>query len=557
MFQKLSIKLKLIVLSGLAVSALLAAILIGSFGIRSGIDGVHVIGRNHLPAVLALQRLKAAQTALKSSTYEAALWENDTDAQDQFAQIAKDKKLIWSNIPEIRRAFESIPKSADEQALWEAFDAEWKTWQGYDEKIVATIEALAANRDVGRQKELYQRYFVLGGQQRKSYLAAENLLNQVMEAEAKNVEAETRRAEAETYLAQRTIVAVGVAAVVVLLALAFLITVSILKQLGGEPSIAVAITRRIAQGDLTIDVPLQAGDDDSLLAALDSMRKHLRDLIAHVLASSDQLSNSAKSLIEDVGRVEYNGVAENRAADLTASSVQSITGRVEQIGNSAATARELSAKASQYSEEGRSVIDTAANAMGNIATTVAESSVLIEELGGYSEQISSILDVIKGITKQTNLLALNASIEAARVGEQGRGFMIVAEEVRKLSDRTTESAQEITTMITNIQSRVADAVVSMQSAKASVEQGAALTGSANKAMNDIHAGADSTSCAVIDIASQLQESSRDLTEIENSMSNIVTMVERSMESVTTMANSARNVGLLAGQLAQSMHRFKI
>lgn len=557
MFQKLSIRLKLILLSGLAVSALLAAILIGTLGIRSGIDGVEVIGRSHLPAVLALQRIKEAQTALKSSTFETGLWENHTDAQHQFAQIAKDKKLIWSKIPASWQAFEAIPKSAEEMALWNKFVVEWETWKAYDEKIIATIQALAENKDAAMQKSLYQKYFALGAQQRPSYLATEALLDQVMESKGRNVEIETHRAEQETRMAQRIITVVGASAVIALLALALIITRSIVRQLGGELSDAVAITRQMAQGDFTVNVPLRSDDRHSLLAALDNMRQNLRELVLQIHDSSGLLTASAKSLIDDVARVERNGEAENHAAELTANSVQLIAGQVEQIGSSAETARNLSEQASRYSQEGRAVIETAANAMSNISSTVSESSELIEQLGSYSEQISAIVDVIKDITKQTTLLALNASIEAARVGEQGRGFMVVAEEVGKLSSRTIESTQEITSMILNIQHRVTAAVDSMQSAKSSVEQGASLAVSATKAMVDIHAGADNTSNAVINIASQLQESSRNLAEIESSVGNIVTKVAHNMDSVRTMANSAHSVEDLAARFVQSIHRFKV
>ncbi len=153
--------------------ALLAVILTGFLGIRSGVDGVKEIGRNRLPSVIALQAIREAQLGLKSSNFEVGLWENDTDAKDQFEAIAKDKQLYWKTIDGAWNDYQSIPKAAEELALWDVLVKEWAAWKKIDLEILGLINDLASNKEASKQKALFQRYFMLGGEQRKSYLAAE------------------------------------------------------------------------------------------------------------------------------------------------------------------------------------------------------------------------------------------------------------------------------------------------------------------------------------------------------------------------------------------------
>jgi methyl-accepting chemotaxis protein len=332
MLNNASLRFKLVLLSGLGIIMLLLMAITGILGISNGIDGVQEIGRNRLPSVLALQKIKELQIGLKSSTFEVALWENDTEAQDMFADIAKDKKRLWKNVDDAWKAYESIAKSSAETDLWNKFTVEWNIWKKTDEEVIKLIDDLVGNKDAAKQKAIYQKYYELGGQQRKSYLAAEKLLNQVVEFNAHNVESVTQQAETTTRLAQKIMMGGAAVAIVLTLVLALAITGSILRQMGGEPSEAVIITKRIAGGDLTVPI---RGDENSLLGSLASMQSHLRDLISEVLHSADELSHSARTLADDVARVAHNGKEELDAANSTAGEVQNIASCVQHMGDSA------------------------------------------------------------------------------------------------------------------------------------------------------------------------------------------------------------------------------
>ena len=557
MFDTMSLRLKLILFSVLALTGLITVGLTGVVGIRSGIEGVQQIGRERLPSVIALQALREAQIALKSSTYEVALWENDSEAQEQFAVIAQEKRKTWTRIESAWNDYEKIPKSAEENDSWGKFVQDWTTWKKFDRQTIELIEQLANNKEASKQHAYFEKYFLLGGQQRPSYLAAEKLLNQVLNINAHQVAQETERAEKSTQLAQTIMLLVGSTAVLTVVGLSLLITSNILRQMGGDPALAVQAARAIAQGDLRADIPVKPGDNESLLASIAYMQDQLRSLISQILQSADQLLARASHLTDDVKLMSERGAAEVDAAGSTARAVEEITSQVQHIGESAESARNLSEEAGKLSHDGQKVADHAATEMVSTLDSVRESAELIQKLGVYSNEISTVVGVIKEVADQTNLLALNAAIEAARAGEQGRGFAVVADEVRKLAERTGKSTQDISNMISNIQSAISAAVSSMRSGQQRVEEGVDLVHSAATKMEQIHAGARDASHAVIKITDALHTSSDNLQEITNLMSNIVSMVTHNGSSMQTMSSSATHIAELASQLEQLAHRFKI
>ncbi len=557
MLSRASLKLKLLLLSGLGMMALTAAVLTGVLGIRSGIEGVREIGRDRLPSVLALQALRQSQIALKASTYEAGLWERDTESQDQFATIARDKQRAWAQIGDVWQRYESIPKSAEEAQLWSKFGLEWDRWKKIDHDIIELILALAANKDAAMQAELFQKYFMLGAEQRKYYQSSEQLLDEVLALNAKHVQDETQRAEHTTTLAQTIMVSVGAAAIVALLALALAITTHILREMGGEPAAAVGVTRRIAEGDLSMPVPLRPGDQTSLLASLSQMQAQLRSLIGHVRESADELSQSSRDLARDASQVAHSDAEKGAAATATAAAVEEITGRLVHISESAQTARGLSDQAGALSSQGESVVDAAATEMERISSSVRESSDQLQKLGEQSNEISNIADVIKTIADQTNLLALNAAIEAARAGEHGRGFAVVADEVRRLAESTAASTDKITSTIRAIRAGVAESAARMLGVRDQVDSGVMGMRAASTTMGSIRSGAQDANTAVGRITESLQDGNRKLREIRIRMDNIVGMVAESTGSVQTIATSAQSMDQMATHLVAAVQRFKI
>ncbi|MFO1381088.1 MAG: methyl-accepting chemotaxis protein [Chitinivorax sp.] len=557
MLANLSLRLKLALLSALGGAALLVTLFFAVLGINSGIKGIDEIGRVHFPSAIQLQKLRELQIALRSGTYETALWENDYEAQERFAQIARDKRALWQQVNKVWRAYEAIPTGAEETALWRKFAPEWDKWRKVDEKVIALLDELAANKDAARQKQHFETYLLLGGEQVGLFQEAEALLAQLSAQNQRDVEAVTAQAERETQRTRDIMFGVSAVALTVPLLLALMISRSILRQMGGDPAVAEGIVRRIASGDLSTAVPLLPGDSSSLLASMAHMQAELRTLIGQVLENARQLSAAVAEVNGDVAHLLENGEQECSAMRVTATVVDGISEHLQQVGQSVASARELSIQAGRLSEDGQRVIGEARQQMVGSADAVRHSSEVIEQLGNYSQQIAEIVNVIKDIAGQTNLLALNAAIEAARAGELGRGFAVVADEVRKLSESTARSTGEITGVIDAVQQGLSNATADMISASQRVEYGVARVNDATGSMQQIHAGASAASEAVDGIARALQEESANLSQIQQRMDNVLQMVNNSAGSAGAVADSARRMDGLAHSLTAAVSRFKL
>jgi len=335
-----------------------------------------------------------------------------------------------------------------------------------------------------------------------------------------------------------------------------LLSRNILRTLGGDPTYATQITRQIAAGDLTTPVNCEPGDNSSLLAGIKDMQTTLGTMIGGIVQDAQQVSTAADQLLRASEEVADRARQQSDAASAMAASVEEMAVSISQVTDNAREAHGLSQDAGQLSEEGTSIIHNAATEMRKISDAVQASSTTIEELGRQSDQITSIVNTIKEIADQTNLLALNAAIEAARAGEQGRGFAVVADEVRKLAERTSLSTTEIAGMVNKIQAGTRNAVASMEAGVAQVATGVDLAGKAGESITRIREGSNRVSDVVNDITNAIREQGAASNQIAHNIEQIAQMSEESAAAVSHTASAARHLQTLSHSLHDAVSRFR-
>ena len=529
----------------LTVSALLALmLLVGIMGVvrfNQLEDRFNDIADNWLPKVRAASGVAAELLDFRNRETQLLIAATGAEVDDALQRGNQ-------NLVQLRKHEEEFAAHLDTPE-------EKQQYQDYQDKLSAylkTHDQLVALVRGGKHEEALA-YF--RGDSRKTLRSLRPVVDDAVEGSARNARASREAAQELAATAKTWLIGCALVALVLGAGLAFWLYHAINNPL---TRIQKAVKDIQERNDFTVTLAASGGDETSAVAAsINQLTGALRQALGQLRDGIERQDHMAQDMAQASHQVSDSSAKQSEAAASMSATVEELTVSINQVGDNAQRAHELAVASGQAAEEGGKVISDTVTQMKAIAARITDTAQAIQALGQASQQISSIVQVIKDVADQTNLLALNAAIEAARAGEQGRGFAVVADEVRKLAERTSGATQEIGEQISGIQREVDTATDTMNHTVTLMESGVALADSAGAAVTQINDRARAVEEEVNAISDALREQGEASNQIAIHVEQIARMSEENTQGATQTADLAKELSQLASAMGQTADRFKV
>jgi len=320
----------------------------------------------------------------------------------------------------------------------------------------------------------------------------------------------------------------------------------------------VAVANALAAGDLTVSVESRSRDEiGQLMAAMQNMVRNLRDMICKTVEISSGIAAASSQLHSTSDQIATGAEEVASQTNTVATASEEMSATSSDIANNCSMAADASRQTTESANAGARVVGETINGMNVIADRVRQTSRTIEALGSRSDQIGEIVGTIEDIADQTNLLALNAAIEAARAGEQGRGFAVVADEVRALAERTTKATKEIGEMIKAIQNETREAVQAMDEGVREVEKGAESSQKSGQALEEILERIGEVTMQINQIATAAEQQTATTSEVTSNIQQITQVVHQTARGADETAGAAAQLASQAQDLQSLVGQFRL
>ncbi|MBD9459103.1 methyl-accepting chemotaxis protein [Pseudomonas sp. PDM05] len=440
--------------------------------------------------------------------------------------------------------YRATPLEADERAAGDKLDQIWPTYISNSERIMAMLD--------GGQVE--QARAQLNSTNNELFRQARELIRVIIESNNRQIKegavaADELRSSAMAWM---------IGGIVMAFLIAIIIGVLITRLITRPIAQAVQSAQRIARGDLTHAILTERTDEaGQLLMALSDMQGGLKSTLLEIANASDQLASAAEELSAVTEESSRGLTRQNDEIQQAATAVNQMTAAVDEVASNAVSTSQASRKATDEAEDGRQQVAQAVSGMSAMVVEINDSTQSVADLAGQVREIGKVIDVIRGIADQTNLLALNAAIEAARAGEQGRGFAVVADEVRALAHRTQTSTVDIEKMIGEVQVGADDAVAAMNKSLTWANNTQTLAQNAGEALQRI-----TDSVALINernlvIASASEEQAQVAREVDRNLLNIQDLSTQTAAGAHQTNASSQDLSRLATSFNVLVSKFQL
>jgi methyl-accepting chemotaxis protein len=452
--------------------------------------------------------------------------------------------VLVDKVRSAQASYAALSASPEEAALYKTFTA---TLDSY-------MQAQNQMLELSRQNKLDEMRTLINTRIKEGTDQMGEQLNKLVALNSSDAKTASATAGEQYRSAITGIIAVAVIAALMTVLLAWLLTRSIVTPLNR----ALLAAQTIAGGNLTNVIEVDGTDEPArLLGALSAMQASLRKTIEQIAGSATQLGAAAEELSTVTQEASRGLQQQTNEIEQAATAVNEMTAAVEEVARNAVSTSEASNQSTQAAREGRDRVVETVGAIQTMTHDVQNTSVMIEGLAAQGRDIGKVLDVIRAIAEQTNLLALNAAIEAARAGEAGRGFAVVADEVRALAHRTAQSTQEIEKMVAGIQNGTGQAVSSMQQSNQRTQSTLEMARAAGVALEQITQSIQLINERNLVIASASEEQAQVSREVDRNLVNIRDLATQSAAGANQTSAATHELSRLAVDLNAMVARFVI
>nr|WP_072340012.1 MULTISPECIES: methyl-accepting chemotaxis protein [unclassified Pseudomonas] len=498
------------------------------------------IARNSVPSIKALDEFTQLTLRLRVLSYRL-LTNREPDIQQKTYDLFEQRN---QQIRAAQATYEKLISAPEERAAYD----QYVQLLGQYRQLEDRMKTLSRNNQIEDLRALLNTELLSNSE------AINVVLGRLLEINNQQADAFNRGAEQQYSRAFNMVVTLLVIATGLTLLFAWLLTNSITKPIAN----ALDAAEEIAKGNLTRPITVDGSDEAGrLLRAMSTMQEKLRDTLQRISGSATQLASAAEELNSVTDESARGLTQQNNEIEQAATAVNEMTSAVEEVARNAVSTSEASKNATTSAGDGRDLVQETVSAIERMSADVQSTAALIGNLADESRDIGKVLDVIRGLADQTNLLALNAAIEAARAGEAGRGFAVVADEVRALAHRTQQSTSEIERMIGSIQSGTEHAVDSMRNSTERAESTLNIARGAGMSLDTINTAIVEINERNLVIASAAEEQAQVAREVDRNLVNIRDLSVQSATGANQTSAASAELSRLAVDLNSMVGRFSL